>query len=77
MGDDSGYNWTQISDRSMTTARKEAIEDKLFWQLSGSFKDENDTIGYFFRSHDATDRGPFIRSSDKLDFRLSYILADG
>jgi hypothetical protein len=77
MGDDSGYSWPQISDRSLTTAQREAIEDRIFWQLSGSFRDENDAIGHFFVVHEASVRGKFTLPSDKRDFRLSYTLAEG
>lgn len=74
MGDDSGYTWTQISDPNLTTAQREAIEDKVFWQLAGSFTDENDAIGHFSHAHPSTARGRFVRASDKNDYRLEYVI---
>jgi hypothetical protein len=75
MGDDSGYSWEQISDPNLTVPQKEAIEDSLLWQLSSSFNDENDPIGYFATQHGPTERGTFEKSSENpRGYRLRYII---
>ena len=75
MGDDSGYSWEQISDPNLTQAQREAIEDRVFWQLSGSFKDLNDEIGYFSAQHVPTQRGTFEKSSENPSgYRLRYTI---
>jgi hypothetical protein len=80
MGDASEYTWDQISDRNLNQARREEIEDDVFWQLAGSINDENDVIGYFSIFHPSTDRSvrvPFNRTSrDLSDYRIVYLIED-
>ncbi len=72
MGENSGYSWAEISDTNMTKARKEEIEDDVFWQLSGSFNDENDRIGLFSVRHASEERGFLKTKSHKGDYTLEY-----
>ncbi|MGZ3667339.1 MAG: hypothetical protein ACXVDA_22965 [Ktedonobacterales bacterium] len=76
MADDSGYSWAQISDPNITQAEREAIEDHIFWQLSGSFNDLNDGIGYLSDVRAPTDRNQFYAKSDNGDFRVLYVIED-
>ena len=76
MGDNSGYSWAQISNPNLTKAQRESIEDRIFWKLASSFKDENDRIGLFSHFHSANARGTFTRRSDKRDYRLRYTIED-
>lgn len=74
MGDNSGYTWEQISDPNITQKRREEIEDHLFHQLLGSFKDENQALGHFQQSHNPAERDTFLKASDKQDYRLRYTI---
>ena len=75
-GDGSGHSWAEISDPGLTQAQRESIEDDIFWQLAGSFTDENDEIGLLTRFHAATERGTFTTPSDKSDYRIRYTIED-
>lgn len=77
MGNTSGYSWDYISNPHLTKEQREAIEDGVFWQLSGSFNDRNDQIGYFSQIHDPNDRSSFTRAAiSPSDYRLSYSIED-
>lgn len=76
MGDSSGHSWAHISDPGLTQAQRESVEDDIFWQLAGSFKDENDEIGCLTYRHAATERGPFTTPSKKGDYRVLYTIED-
>lgn len=76
MGDNSGYTWAQISNPNLTDEQREDIEDSVFWQLAGSFNDENDKIGYFSKYHNFNERGTFTIVSDKRDYRLNYTIEE-
>jgi hypothetical protein len=53
MGHGSGYSWQTISDPSLTVEQREDIEDSIFWQLSDTFNQTNDPIGYISKIHEA------------------------
>jgi hypothetical protein len=77
MGESSGYTGGEVSNPNRTNDQREAIEDDVFWQLSGSFNDENDRIGHFSQAHNANERGTFTRSSvSPRDYRLRYTIED-
>jgi hypothetical protein len=77
MGDDSGHSWAEISDPNLTEDDREAIEDDVFWQLAGSWADENHKIGYFSQFHQPNERGTFTRASQgPSDYRLRYKIED-
>lgn len=73
IGTDSGYNWSEIADPGLSQSEREDIEDDLFWQLSGSWNDENDPIGYAHTSHAATDFDDHaLFPKDSINYWLDY-----
>ncbi len=76
MGDNSGYSWSTISNPSISRSDREAIEDHVFWQLSGSLSDENDEIGYLVTELSPRTRGTIVTRSDKRHYRLRYSVSN-